>query len=153
MKKYFAGVFVFSFVVGASAVIGAGSNAPEPVFDEATVHITPDCACCEVHADYLEHNGVSVDIVEHAEEDLLAVKEDHGIPSDVMSCHTTEIDEHVVEGHVPIQVINAVKTDFPDVTTVSLPGMPHGAPGMPGWSTDHTYVGIDKDGNAGEFIS
>jgi hypothetical protein len=39
---------------------------------------------------------------------------------------------YAVEGHVPVNVLNKLLAEHPDIIGVSLPGMPTGTPGMTG---------------------
>ena len=38
----------------------------------------------------------------------------------------------MVSGHVPIDVVNKMLTEKPDIAGITLPGMPMGSPGMGG---------------------
>ena len=55
-----------------------------------------------------------------------------GVPDDLDGCHTTIMGQYVVEGHVPLEVVQRLLTEKPTIKGVSLPGMPSGTPGMPG---------------------
>ena len=56
----------------------------------------------------------------------------HGVPEPLVGCHTTLVDGYVVEGHVPIGAMLRMLEERPDITGISLPGMPAGSPGMSG---------------------
>lgn len=132
-----------------------GSAEPEEraVFGAATAYLDPDCGCCLLHAEYLEEANADVEVVERESEDLEAMKAEYDIPPGYRSCHTTELESgYVIEGHVPVGVINEVERREPDVEVVGLPGMPSGSPGMPG-SKDEEWVfyTVDEDGEIGEF--
>jgi hypothetical protein len=58
------------------------------------------------------------------------VKEEHNIPQRAWSCHTALVDGYVVEGHVPIEDIERLLSERPDVAGIAVPGMPVGSPGM-----------------------
>lgn len=60
------------------------------------------------------------------------ISRDAGIPDNVQGCHTTFLDGYVVGGHVPVDVVNRVLEERPDIVGVTLPGMPMGSPGMGG---------------------
>lgn len=122
-------------------------------FAAATVSLDPDCGCCELHAEYLESADAEVDVVERSPDELDARRDDLGIPPELRSCHTFELAEgYVIEGHVPVDVINEVVETEPALEVVGLPGMPSGSPGMPG-SKDGEWVfySIDEDGSVDEF--
>jgi len=56
----------------------------------------------------------------------------YGIPDDMQPCHISLIGGYVVGGHIPIEVVNRLLSEKPQITGISLPGMPEGTPGMPG---------------------
>ena len=41
-----------------------------------------------------------------------------------------EIDGYVVSGLVPVEIIERLVSERPDITGITLPGMPANAPGM-----------------------
>ncbi|NJO34305.1 MAG: DUF411 domain-containing protein, partial [Rhodospirillales bacterium] len=59
----------------------------------------PSCGCCGAWADHLRRAGFPVEIVETT--DVNAVKRRLGVPADLASCHTAEVQGYVIEGHVP----------------------------------------------------
>ena len=74
-------------------------------------------------------HGFTVESTEEA--DLSAFKEARGVPRDAWSCHTAVIDGYTVEGHVPVEAIEDLLTDRPDIDGIALPGMPPGRLGCP----------------------
>jgi hypothetical protein len=80
--------------------------------------------------DYLQENGVTVETV--MVDDTAAIKEEHYIPEDLWSCHTTIVDGYYIEGHVPIDVVLKLLEEQPAIDGIALPGMPSGSPGMGG---------------------
>jgi hypothetical protein len=109
----------------AVADFGAGQSV--------TLYKSPNCGCCTGHAKALEEAGFAVTIEET--NNLDAIKQSHNIPADGASCHTSVIGDYVVEGHVPLEAIEKLLTEKPDVSGIGLPGMPIGTPGMPGPKT------------------
>lgn len=111
---------------------------PNIVFADtrAVVYKSPTCGCCKGHADAMKEAGIDVEIVEMQQTELSFFKEDHNIPMNMQSCHTTMLThgdkEYIVEGHIPIEGINKLVTEQPDIPGIVLPGMPSGTPGMPG---------------------
>ena len=61
---------------------------------------------------------------------ISAVKDRHGVPGELRSCHTAIVDGYVVEGHVPGAEIIRLLRQRPDIVGLSVPGMPAGSPGM-----------------------
>lgn len=122
--------------VGGAALIGAAagiiplSAEPAPTRGDVTLYKNPQCDCCEGYADYLRHNGFKVKTI--PTNDLLMMGEKYGIPSNLAPCHISLIGGYVVGGHIPIQVVNRLLSEKPQITGISLPGMPEGTPGMPG---------------------
>lgn len=98
----------------------------------ATMYKTPWCGCCLGHAEYLEDHGFEIEIVELQPDELSALKSERGIPARQGGCHTLIVEGYVVEGHVPVEAIEALLEKRPDITGLSLPGMPAGSPGMGG---------------------
>ncbi|RIJ15077.1 DUF411 domain-containing protein [Henriciella mobilis] len=98
----------------------------------ATMYKTPWCGCCLGHAKYLEDHGFEVEIVELQPDALNELKAERGIPARQGGCHTLIVEGYVVEGHVPVEAIETLLEERPDITGLSLPGMPAGSPGMGG---------------------
>ncbi|MEQ1889353.1 MAG: DUF411 domain-containing protein [Alphaproteobacteria bacterium] len=109
-----------------------------------TLYKDPDCGCCEDYANYLRQNGYQMTVIPTGELPQLRARQ--GIPEDLAGCHMMLIDGYAVEGHVPVQMIDRLLAERPDVQGISLPGMPLGAPGMSGEkSAPFTVLEIAKD--------
>lgn len=93
-----------------------------------TMYKNPNCECCEKWAAYMEDNGYAVSVI--PSDTLAAVKKKYGVPNNVSACHTALVDGYVVEGHVPVEAINKLLQERPDVKGIAVPGMPAGSPGM-----------------------
>jgi hypothetical protein len=94
------------------------------------VYKTPTCGCCNGWVDHLREEGFTVETVDLP--NLGQVKEDLGVDTSLMSCHTALVDGYVVEGHVPASAIRRLLAERPEVTGLAVPGMPMGSPGMEG---------------------
>ena len=94
------------------------------------VYKSPTCTCCHEWEAYLREHGYTVNSI--PVDDLAAVKAEHRIPVDAQSCHTAVIGGYAVEGHVPVEAMEALLADAPAIDGIALPGMPPGSPGMPG---------------------
>ena len=93
------------------------------------VHRDPSCGCCESWAQIARHAGYRVDLQDDT--DMAGVKRRLGVPEELASCHTTEIDGMVVEGHVPLDdVTRLLRQKPPGIRGIAVPGMPAGSPGM-----------------------
>lgn len=106
-----------------------GTSPPVPPAARVlVVHRTPTCGCCKDYEEYLREHGYRVESV--VSDDLAPVRAEHGIPEDAASCHTTIVGGYAVEGHVPVEAIDALLAEQPDVQAIALPGMPANSPGM-----------------------
>ena len=121
---------------GGTALIGGAPGivslnaAPAADRGQVTLYKNPQCGCREGYADYLRHNGFKVAAV--STNDLTLMGQKYGIPDDLAPCHISLIGGYVVGGHIPIEVVNRLLSEKPQITGISLPGMPEGTPGMPG---------------------
>ena len=137
----------------SGCLAGTRDASKNAAFGGATVHLGPACGCCKVHAEYLKDTSADVNVVEHSAQELSKFKRDSGVPSGFQSCNTTELDGGlVIEGHVPVEVINAAIEQELSADAVALPGMPSGSPGMPG-SKDEVWVFYAiEDGESEVFL-
>lgn len=115
----------------ATALAALGTiNAQAAQFGAATLYKNPQCGCCDAYAEYLEQNGFDVTLQNTT--DMQSIKDQGGVPQALAGCHTMLIDGYVVEGLVPLDTLTRLLTEKPAIKGISLPGMPVGAPGMPG---------------------
>lgn len=108
----------------ALAVAGLPARAGAPM----RILASPGCGCCHAWADLARARGFAVSVEDFT--DPAAQKSALGIPRELASCHTIEADSYVFEGHVPFDALDAVLRDRPNITGLSVPGMPMGSPGM-----------------------
>ena len=97
----------------AAIVIGAGATTLALQADESaqpsgalaqsgeagqaiTIYKSPNCGCCQSWAEHLATNGFDTRIVET--DNLNEIKQQHGVPRDMASCHTALIGNLVIEG-------------------------------------------------------
>jgi hypothetical protein len=136
--------------VSTALLLGAGTvQAALP--DEATLYKNPQCGCCDEYARHLEEKGVEVTLVDDVE--LGEVKERAGLPHGLGSCHTIEMGEYVIEGHVPLEALEKLFDERPDTDGIGLAGMPIGTPGMPGPQQEEWDVYQFRDGEAEPFMT
>ncbi|THE64732.1 metal-binding protein [Salinadaptatus halalkaliphilus] len=88
----------------------------------------PDCGCCSEYVAYLRAHDIDVAVTEV--DNLGEVKTDLGVPNEIRSCHTLELEGYLIEGHVPLEAIDDLLTDEPAVRGIGIPGMPQYSPGM-----------------------
>ena len=86
------------------------------------------CGCCKKWINHLRDNGLQV--VDNIVEDVSAIKNQYLIPNNLRSCHSAQIANYKIEGHVPIQSINKLFRENPIIDGIAVPGMPLGSPGM-----------------------
>jgi len=154
-----------SFVLAIALITGVTSynqvtSVEEPILAVAdfgagqsvTLYKSPNCGCCSGHAKALEATGFTVTIEETDNIDL--VKQTNNIPAGGASCHTSVIGDYVVEGHVPLEAIEKLLTEKPDIAGIGLPGMPIGTPGMPGRKTaPYDVYQLSATGEMSPYVS
>lgn len=122
-----------------------------PLFAQAADPVTldvyrdPNCGCCKAWISHLRDNGLQVN--DHVENNMAAVKERLGVPHRLGSCHTGVIDGKFVEGHVPARDVLRLR-ERADLIGAAVPGMPIGSPGMEMGDRQDAYqvVGLDSQG-------
>lgn len=153
-RKVFASIGIASLLVG---LVGFQVNqftpaqVPESVVAilssvPVTVYRTEGCSCCTGFARELEGTGAEVTIETITPAQMQELKRTNGIASEQESCHTSIIDGYVVEGHVPFTAIAQLVENRPDISGITLPGMPIGTPGMPGKQTEmYTVTTLENE--------
>ena len=116
--------------LAGSLALGAALTACAAQAASLTMYRDANCGCCLAWAGHIERGGVhDVEAVNHA--DMAAVKAAHGVPADLLSCHTAVVDGYVIEGHVPVADIERLLAERPEgVAGLAVAGMPVGSPGM-----------------------
>ncbi len=93
-----------------------------------TVTKDPNCGCCNGWVEHLRSAGFAAETVDSSA--LNRVKAKLGVPRDLASCHTAEVDGYVIEGHVPASAIRRLLAERPHAKGLAVPDMPIGSPGM-----------------------
>ena len=147
------GLVVLSGVLLFGRLSGKKDNTTDSSSEggkSALVYKSPTCGCCVGFTGFLRKDDYEVEVEETT--DMDSIKKEHNIPSSMQSCHTSMIGDYFVEGHVPLEAIDKLLAEKPDLDGIALPGMPAGSPGMPGLKTgDFIIYGI-KDGQVSEFM-
>ena len=139
-------VYSFNFVIDKKDAF-ANSNNKTIV----EVFKTPTCGCCNGYVLFLEKEKFNVKQTDMRS--LHTIKQKYNIPLEMQSCHTSIMDKYFIEGHVPVEAVNKLLKEQPDIDGIALPGMPIGTPGMPG-DKDETYVIYQlKDGKSSVFMT
>lgn len=95
-----------------------------------TLYKNPSCACCDVYARYLSGNGFDVKIVNTT--DMASIKQKYAVSEKLEGYHTFVAGPYVFEGLIPVEYVKQVLSERRMYKGLALPGMPTGAPGMPG---------------------
>ena len=112
---------------------------------------TPSCGCCYGYVKFLEQEQFEVTQINLRS--LHSIKKKYNIPLEMQSCHTTVLGKYFVEGHVPLEAINKLLLEKPDIDGIALPGMPIGTPGMPGEKEEPYIIYQLVDGKYSVFMT
>lgn len=98
--------------------------------EQLEVYKSPTCGCCSGWVDHMSAAGFNVNT--HDLDNLVPVKQSHGISRETQSCHTAVSKEgFVFEGHVPAKYVKRFLAEKPDnARGLAVPAMPVGTPGM-----------------------
>lgn len=138
--KRFTAMAITAFVP-LTLMMSSNTIAQSPVMQ---VYKSETCGCCDDWVDHIENAGIEVkttnlDQMQHKKMEL-------GIPGNLASCHTAVIDGYLIEGHVPASDIMRLLKESPKITGLTVPGMPHGSPGMETGRVDQYQVlAFDND--------
>ena len=105
-----------------------GLASPALATAPVTVWRDPGCGCCDSYVNYLVANGFEVEVIDDVNFDDRSVIA--GVPTQGLGCHLALIDGYAVSGLVPVEIINRLLKEQPDIKGITLPGMPGNAPGM-----------------------
>ena len=136
-KRRIAASIAAAFVVVVALGLGVHNSthvASGPAKASVEMYKTPECHCCEWYANYLRNHGYNV--VVRPTHNLSLIRHEHGVPDRLAGCHTLLVGGYVVEGHVPVAILDRLLSERPKIKGISLPGMPEGSPGMTGEKTE-----------------
>lgn len=146
-------------VASIAGCTGSPETSPEAIDDatrefmmDSTLYASPTCGCCEAYATYVKKREIPLQV--QKTRDLSTIKTDLGIPRDLWSCHTVDMGQYIVEGHVPLAAIEKLVEEQPQVAGIALPEMPNGSPGMGGSKQGaFTIYAFDAGGQYHEFTT
>ena len=96
---------------------------------QMTVYRSPTCGCCGAWVDHAKKHGFKIEDIQT--ENMEGIKQQHNVPAELASCHTTIIDGYVMEGHIPADDIKRFLSEKPEnAIGLTVPAMPIGTPGM-----------------------
>ena len=161
-KVFSAGLLAASLVlVGCTAAqnsrqltsenVTATAETQAVLASEITVFRSPTCGCCGKWIDHAEAAGFQVK--DEVTEDMSAIKQQYGVPQNLTSCHTTVVGDYVVEGHIPVEDVQRLLVEKPDVAGIAVPGMPIGSPGMESgdYTEPYTVFSFTESGETDAF--
>jgi hypothetical protein len=128
------------FALLAALLLTAPAIAGEKT---ATVYKTPWCGCCKGYVKHMREQGWQVETKDL--QDLAMVKKIMGVGETMQSCHTVTVGDYVVEGHVPLEYVDRMLAEKPDIRGIALPGMPTGVPGMEGKRVPITIYTLEAE--------
>ncbi len=122
------------------AATGAFTATTRQIFAsqlQMEVYKDPKCGCCETWATAM--SNAAFDVVFHHDENAIAdIKSKLRIPSAMHGCHTAVVGNYFFEGHVPLEAVEMVMRERPQIAGLAVPGMPAGSLGM-GDDPDASY--------------
>ena len=147
------GFFVLtSVILILSLNFGESYDSVKNFGGEIKLYKSGNCGCCGIYSSYFKKKGNSNLKIINVENNSKVMQE-YEIPSFLESCHTTIIGKYFVEGHVPLEAVEKLLKEKPNIAGIGMPGMPSGSPGMPGSkSKDFIIYGINNDGSSFEFM-
>jgi hypothetical protein len=138
---------IFSFVINKQDALAVTKASKYNV----EVFKTSSCGCCYGYVLFLEEEKFKVKQTDMRS--LHLIKKKYNIPLEMQSCHTTILGKYFIEGHVPIEAINKLLKEKPDIDGIALPGMPIGTPGMPGEKEEPYIIYQLVDGKSSVFMT
>jgi hypothetical protein len=102
------------------------------------IYRNPSCGCCDVYAEYLKRNGFSVELIDTL--DAASIHQKYNVPERLEGCHTAIVGNYVFEGLIPAEYVKRAISENRPIRGLSVPGMPVGAPGMPGTARGPIHV-------------
>ena len=142
-------VLLLTYMVFASTPSLDSVNLPSPKnstnwHDEIVINFTTSTITVDNATVYIQAGGES----DFPNQFVLNLT-----PTNLESCHTTIVEGYVIEGHIPVEVINKLLKEKPDIKGIAMPGMPSGSPGMPGQKRGEWIIhAMHHDGSTTEYM-
>ncbi|WP_169680366.1 DUF411 domain-containing protein [Rhizobium sp. 57MFTsu3.2] len=116
--------FMCLAATGAVAALTGPARASQVQMD---LYKDPSCGCCEAWGRAMADADFNVVV---RNEDFTAVKARLGIPENMQGCHTAVVGGYFFEGHVPLEAVQKIMNERPQIAGLAAPGMPAGSLGM-----------------------
>ena len=114
--------------IAATPLTGQTGRESKPAPVAMQVYKTPTCGCCAKWVEHVKLAGFAPQV--HDMPDVSPMKAKVGLPPGLQSCHTALVGGYIIEGHVPVDLVQRLLTEKPKVAGLAVPGMPVGSPGM-----------------------
>ena len=156
-KIYSRSVILVAFTISFFLIFNFATNKQDALAltkaDKQKIEVfkTPSCGCCYGYVLFLEEEKFAVKQTDMRS--LHTVKKKYNIPLEMQSCHTSILGKYFIEGHVPLEAINKLLKEQPDIDGIALPGMPIGTPGMPGEKEEPFIIYQLVDGKSSVFMT
>jgi hypothetical protein len=109
------------------------------------------CGCCDGWVEHMQKAGFKVEV--QVVDDVNPTATRLGVPDELRSCHTTQAEGYVIEGHVPADDVKRLLATKPEAIGLALPGMVAGSPGMEGGRADRYDVVLFRKGGKTEVFA
>ena len=121
---------VLQLAAAGAALSTVSACAATPRVYRLAVNRDAGCGCCQGWMTLMQRSG-RFRATMRDEPDMKALKRRLGVPADLASCHTAEVEGYVIEGHVPsADIIRLLEQRLAGVRGLAVPDMPIGSPGM-----------------------
>lgn len=157
-RYYIIGAIVLTLVLLFTLSGAKSFESIENFEGEIVTYKSQSCGCCGLWYSYFKNQGnsdIKLNTVEtmSPRQNIDDIKDELGVPETLRSCHTTTIGDYFVEGHIPLEAIDKLLLEMPDIKGIAMPGMPVGSPGMPGVKRgDFIIYSVNHDGTFQEFM-
>lgn len=146
-RKLAIGLLAVTGLAVGGVIYSLQSSAASP---SIVVYKSPTCGCCEEWVGHLKENGFKVTV--HNQFNMDPIKREKGVPAQLQSCHTAQIGDYVIEGHVPAADIARLLKEKLPVKGLTAPGMPQGSPGMEGAASEpYEVLAFQSDGRTSVY--
>ena len=144
-KKSFLNSIIFSGILFTNIVNAYKSIAltQENIdIPKVVSYRSASCGCCKKWINHLRDNGLEV--VDNIVEDVSVIKNQYQIPNNLRSCHSAQIANYTIEGHVSIESSNKLIRENPNINGIEVLGMTLSSPGMEMHSYESHYHDYDN---------
>ena len=97
----FSGFLLANIINAHKSIASTQENIDIP---KVVSYRSASCGCCKKWINHLRGNGLEV--VDNIVQDISVIKNQYQIPNNLRSCHSAQIANYTIEGHVPIESIN-----------------------------------------------